>query len=339
VTRKFYEDTKYEISLGALPRADLPKFETEVASRERDLTLADQSLRQQEESLKLMLVRTEDDVVEAARIVPMDAVEIPDADNLPSLSELVKTAMLNRPDVASQKITDENALISAIGTRNGLLPSLFAYGGTYNRGTAGQPQLSSGVATAQDFVGGYGTALGQIFRRDFPNEYGGVQLSGMPLHNHVAQSDYAIEQLQLTASQISGQRDNNAIAVNVSNQLIALQQARARHSTAVNTRKLQEQILEDDQRKFAYGTATFNNLIVDERALVAAQISEVTAAATYVRARVALDQVVGRTLEVNHVSLDEAISGQVARPSAIPEPINGQRKPQQKVEQKPPAKN
>jgi len=260
----------------------------------------------------------------------MDTMEIPDRDDLPGLGELVKTAMANRPDIAAQKITDENALISSIGTKNGLLPSLFVYGGAYNRGTAGQPQLSSGVQTAGNFVGGYGTALGQVFRRDFPNEYGGVSLSGLPLRNHVAQADYAIEQLQLTASQISAQRDHNTIAVNVSNQLIALEQARSRHSAAVNTRKLQEQILEDDQRKFAYGTATFNNLIVDERALVAAQISEVTASSTYVRARVALDQVVGRTLEVNHVSLEEAINGQVARPSAIPEPVGQQKAEKEK---------
>jgi outer membrane protein TolC len=326
VTQKFYDDTKFEISLGALPRIELPRFEAEVASRNRDLILADGQLRQQEEALKQLLVRREDATIEAARVVPMDAIEIPDRDDLPSLGELVKAAMANRPDVVTAKIADENAAINAMGTANGLLPILIAYADTYNRGAAGAPSAASGVATASNFVGGYGTALGQIFRRDFPNEYAGVQLSGFPIHNRQSQADYGIEQIQLQASQISSQRDNNAIAVNVSNQLIALQQARSRHSTAVNTRKLQEQILEDDQRKFSYGTATFNNLIIDERALVAAQISEVTAQASYARARVALDQVVGRTLEANHVSLEDAINGQVSRPSAIPEAVGAQQK-------------
>ena len=217
-----------------------------------------------------------------------------------------------------------------MGTANGLLPVLIAYADTYNRGAAGSPAASSGVTTASNFVGGYVTALGQIFRRDFPNEYAGVQLSGLPIHNRLSQADYGIEQIQLQASQISSQRDNNTIAVNVSNQLIAMQQARSRHSAAVNTRKLQEQILEDDQRKFSYGTATFNNLIIDERALVAAQISEVTAQAAYAKARVQLDQVVGRTLEANHVSLDEAVNGQVARPSAVPEAVGAGQKAERK---------
>ena len=35
--------------------------------------------------------------------------------------------------------------------------------------------------------------------------------------------------------------------------------------------------------------------------------------ANYSHARIALDQALGQTLEVNHMSLDEAIAGRVAR--------------------------
>jgi outer membrane protein TolC len=91
--------------------------------------------------------------------------------------------------------------------------------------------------------------------------------------------------------------------------VIALQQARARYSTAVNTRKLREQVLADDQKKFTFGTATFTTLIVDQRTLAAAQLTEVTALSAYARARTGLDQVLGETLEKNNVSLDEGITG------------------------------
>ncbi len=125
--------------------------------------------------------------------------------------------------------------------------------------------------------------------------------------------------MQLQASQLSNQRDVNNISVAISNQAIALRQERARYAAAVNTRKLQEQVLEDDRKKFAFGTATFNNLIVDERTLVAAQIAEVGAIAAYARARVALDQVLGQTLEVNHISFDEGMQGAVSQTSKLPE--------------------
>jgi outer membrane protein len=314
VTQKFFDDTRTEIGLGALPRVELPRAEAEVATRRQDLVIAETNLRQQETAIKQQLVREEDPAIEAARIVCLDSIDIPADDNLPPLRELVATAMAKRPDVVVSKITDQNAAINAIGTANGLLPTLLAYADTYNRSTSG---TAASPGANSFFIGGYGTSLGQIFRRDFPNEYAGLQLSGLPFHNRQAQADYGIEQLQLQASQLTSQRDNNNIAVNVSNQLIALQQARARYSTAVNTRKLQEQVLADDRKKFTFGTATFSNLIIDQRTLVAAQLTEVTALGNYARMRVLLDQVVGETLEKNNVSLEEGMQGRVERPSTI----------------------
>jgi hypothetical protein len=40
--------------------------------------------------------------------------------------------------------------------------------------------------------------------------------------------------------------------------------------------------------------------------------------ANYTHARISFDQAVGRTLEVNNVSMDEAASGHVARESVLP---------------------
>ena len=78
-------------------------------------------------------------------------------------------------------------------------------------------------------------------------------------------------------------------------------------------------MLEDDRKKFTFGTATFTTLIIDQRTLVAAQITEVTALGAYARARTSLDQVVGETLEKNHITLEDGISGHVpTAPAALP---------------------
>ena len=315
-TQKFAEQTKYEIGLGALAKYQLPRAEAEAEGRKQDLILAEATVRQREDQLKLALTRREDPLIENAHVVCLDAIEIPAEDNLPDMRELITSALAQRPDVAASKIADENAVINALGTANGLLPTVIGYVNTFNRGAAGEP--ATGGDANDYFAGGYGNALGQIFRRNFPNEYAGVSLQGFPLHNRAAQADYGIEQLQIQASHLTNQRDVNNIGVAISNQAIALRQARARYSTAINTRKLQEQILEDDRKKFAFGTATFNTLITDERTLVTAQIAEVTAIAAYARARVSLDQVLGRTLEANQISLDEGIKGQVDRQSSAP---------------------
>jgi outer membrane protein TolC len=190
------------------------------------------------------------------------------------------------------------------------LPSLQVVAQTYNRAAAGQPQIVNGQGPNPYFVGGYGTALGQIFRRNFPNNQASLNFS-IPLWNRQAQGDYGIDQLQLRQSEVSGQRSMNQIMVDISNQVSALRQSRARYSAAANTRTLQQELLAAEQKRFSFGSATSADLIAAQRSLVAAQISEVNALATYARARVSLDQVLGETLENNHISLEEGLNGQV----------------------------
>ena len=43
--------------------------------------------------------------------------------------------------------------------------------------------------------------------------------------------------------------------------------------------------------------------------------------ANYTHARIALDQAVGRTLEVNGVTVDEALAGRVSHTSTLPETL------------------
>ena len=320
--QKFYQDTQKEIAAGAIPRVELSRAAAEVATRRQDLVVAQANLRQLENALKEVLVRTPDAAVEAAEIIPLDRIEIPETDDLPPLRELVTTAMAKRPDVAVSLLRDQTAEISLAGTQNPLLPNLQVTGQTYNRGAAGTPQVVNGVGPNPYFIGGYGTALGQVFRRNFPSYSASVSFSGS-LGNRIAQGDYGIDQLQFRQSQITGQRDTNAIVVDISARMSALRQARARHSAAVDTRTLQEQLLAADREKFSSGIATFNDIINDQRALVAAQISEVNALAAYAHARVSLDETLGETLERNHVSLEEGLSGRVARESKAPEVAAG----------------
>jgi len=240
--------------------------------------------------------------------VTLDSIQVPDTDDLPPLRQLVSTAMEKRPDVAVSNFRDQTAEISLVGTENPLLPTAQVQLQTYNRGAAGAPQYQANPY----FIGGYGTALQQVFRRDFPSEQGSLSLS-ISLRNRLAQGDYGIDQLQYRQSQVGSQRDTNQIVVDISNQLSALRQSRAKYSAAKQTRILQEELLAAERKKFSYGISTFNDIIIDQRVLVTAQIAEVSAAIAYARARVSLDQVLGETLEKNNISLDEGLAGKVPR--------------------------
>lgn len=302
IAQKFDDDTRERVRLGTLAGYQIPRADAQLASQRQALALAQMQEEQSERGLKDAISRVEDPLLEAARIVPLDRIEIPATDDLPPLRELVARAMAARPDLAVTRINDQNAAISTVGTTKNLLPT----GGVYAR--------ASNVGVA----GGLGTALGQVARRDFPNQYAGVYF-GIPLNNRFAQSDYAIEQLQLQQTALGSQRKRNQIVADISNQVVALKQARAGYETAVSARELQEQLLQAEQDRFSFGSASNDAVAQKQRDLVAAQSAEVAARASYAHSRVNLDQMLGATLEVNHLTLEEGERGHVARESKIPE--------------------
>ena len=71
--------------------------------------------------------------------------------------------------------------------------------------------------------------------------------------------------------------------------------------------KLEEQLVDAEQKKLAAGLSTSYNVILVQRDLFSAQLAEVQARDAYAKARVSLDQAMGTTLETNRISLDEAL--------------------------------
>jgi outer membrane protein len=317
--QRFLEATSQEIRLGAVAKVDIYRAEAEVSTRKQDLLIAEQNLSQQETNLKDVLSRDglEDPLLEAAQIVTLDRLEVPTNDDLPPLRELVTRAMAKRPDMRLNIINDENQAITSEGTRNGILPFLQVAGSTTNRAEAGTYQAGSGQTPAPNSVGGFGTAVAQIFKHDYTSRSGTATFQGR-FGNHTAQADYGIDQLQLRQGDLLTMKNKNDVVVAISNQMIALRQARSRYRNAVASRTLQQDLFDKEQQKFRLGSSTIDLVIAQQRLLSAAQSTEIQALSQYSRAKVALDQVLGDTLENNHVSVDEALKGTMSYESKIP---------------------
>jgi len=324
LARTLLDDNQRQVRIGSLAPLDVTSAEAQTASAERDLVISQTNLQQDETQLKNLLSRTgiADPVLAGARIVPLDRITIPEKDDLPPVDQLVKQAYANRSDLASQLVNEKNAEISSIGTRNGILPVGVAIGGESQAGLAGTPRtvvFGKFVETANPyFVGGIGNGLGQVLRRDFPSERIGI-FALAPIHNWQAQADYGIVQLQLRQTQLSTAKQFNQVQVDVMNSVVALQQARARYDAAVRNRTLDEQLLDAEQKKARLGASTPYNVITEQRDLAAAQSAEIAALVTYANARVALDQILGMTLEANGISIEEAKQGKVSRTSSLAE--------------------
>jgi outer membrane protein len=325
VAQKFYENAGLQERAGTLARLDVVTAESQLASAQYDLVNSQTNLRQQELQLKNLLSRKgiADPTLASVQIVPLDRIAVPDTDEFPAIKDLLATALANRSDLAAERIGITSGEISALGTRNGILPLLVGLATESTAGLAGTPQTAIipglGVETSNPyFNGGIGTALGQVLRRNFPTNRVAAYFQ-TPLRNDQAQADYAIDQLQLRQSQIQLSKDLNQVAVDVSNYLVAMRQARGRYRAAVQTRILQQQLLDAEQKKLAGGASTPFNVVQQQRDLVAAQSAETAALVDFSNARVALDQTLGNTLEANHVSIEEARAGKVQRVSSISE--------------------
>ena len=169
--QKFYDDTHKQIELGVIPRFEASRAQSGVSNSRQLLSIAQATAQQQENLLKNAISRNglEDPLLDAAQVVTLDRIEVPEQDSLPSLRDLVAKAMANRPDVALAKINDETAEISAQGTANGVLPSLQVFGAVSATGLAGTSAPFQGVAPDSYYLGGLGNALGQVFRDNFPS--------------------------------------------------------------------------------------------------------------------------------------------------------------------------
>jgi len=293
-----------------------------VASSQRDLVVAETSLQQDEITLKNLLSRTgiADPLLATAQIVPVDRISIPASDDLPPVSTLVKQALANRSDLAAERANVTSAETSALGTANGILPTLVGFATVSDAGLAGTPR--GGVNPY--FVGGLGNALGQMFRRDFPTENGGVYFQAR-LENRQAQADYGIDQLQLRQTQLTTEKDFKQAQVDVMNSVVALRQSRARYDAAVHNRILAQQLLDAEQKKFALGASTPYAVVQQQRDLGSAQSLEISSLVSYSNARVALDRTLGTTLEANHVNIGEVRDGKISQvpAQASPEAATG----------------
>jgi len=328
-SEKLLEDNRQQVRLGTLPPIEVTRAAAEVSANREALLIAQTNVAQQETILKNSLSRTgiASSALDEVRIIPLDHILVPRTEDLKPTPELIDVALKSRPELEQARISTDSLKINLAGTRNALLPTLQAFAEVTNNGLSGQPNeiaLESSLCQTiscippQVFVGAYGNLLGQLFKRNFPNYSAGFSLN-IPFRNRAAQGDYVADQLSLRQGELQLQKSVNQVRVDVKNAVIGLQQARARYETAVATRELAQQALDAEQNRFKFGESTIALVVQAQRELATDQEAEIQSMANYTHAKIAFDQAIGQTLEVNNISMDEAASGHVARVSSVPE--------------------
>jgi outer membrane protein len=324
--QKLLDDNQQQVKLGTLPAIEVTRAAAEVSSGKEALLISQTNVAQQETVLKNALSRngTATTWLDEVHIVTLDKIVVPEKEEIKPVAELISQAIERRPELDQSRINLESTKINLGGTRNAIRPTLQAFAELTNNGLTGQNNTlnTNGIYGVPDpyFLGGYGNMLGQIFRRNYPNYSAGFSLN-IPFRNRVAQADYVADLLSLRQAELVFQRSQSLVRVEVKNAVINLEQARARYETAVATRVLAQQTLEAEENRFKFGESTIARVVQSQRDLATDQGAEVQAMANYTHARIAFDQAVGQTLEVNDISMEEASNGRVSRQSVLPETL------------------
>lgn len=318
---QFLSDNKNQIEAGTVAPVDVTRAQAELSRRKRDLAVARSLVRQQETVLKDYLTRSPlDGTLASAPIALSDHMAMPAQERVEPLNDLVVKALQSRPDVAQARLQITNSEISLQGSKSALKPALDLVASTQSNGLAGATNNSAigvgnpllGGGGDGFLVGGYGDAVSQLFSRNFPNYGVGVQLT-IPLRNRTARADVIRDQLSVREQQIRLQQLEKQVRLEVTNALIAVDQARESFDAARSERVLQEQVLAAEQEKLEVGASTSFYVVQYQRDLAGARSAEVSALASYQKAKTALQRSVGTILDDYSIVMDDAVRGTVSR--------------------------
>ena len=280
-------------------------------------------------------------------IVPTTPISTPSESENIRIEDAVKEAWQKRPELQQLALNLKNAGIEVKATKNELLPALNLFGeyiatglggvetstattptGTFLPGVpvvnaAGTPIPGLFEATALStssqviFPGGLGDALSRMIRANYPTFEVGINFT-LPIRNRAAQADNAQALLNQRQQETQYRQEQNAIFVSVRNALIALQEDRESLAAAAEARSLAVQTFQAEQEKYRLGASTSYDVVLRSRDVTTAEGTELRVSINLLEDELKLNQAMGRTLEVNNITLADALRGKISGPSNIP---------------------
>ncbi|HEV3276640.1 MAG TPA: TolC family protein [Terriglobia bacterium] len=339
------DDNKKQVQIGTLAPIEVVRAESELATDQQTLIVAQTTLKQQEQVLKTEISKQVTPDLADLEIDPTDKFPEAEAENVPPVDEALRVAYQNRQEITEADLNLANQDITLKAVRNALLPTLTAYasytpsGLSGNQAVYGCPNtytfnpldntcaLGSAILPAtitSTKPGGISQSFSGLFRSNYPYYSYGLSLS-IPIRNRTEQADAARALFEQRQLQTQLQVQKNTIAQDVRNAEIAVTQAKAQINATIKAVDLARQTLDADQKKFQLGESTTFQLIQDQRDLTTAEGNQSKAFQTLATALTQFTQATGTTLDRYHVQLTDAKNGKVAHPPNIPgaPPVQG----------------
>lgn len=322
---------------GQLAPIDIIAAETQVANFEQTVYEALNSVTISENNLKNLISPDRMDKIWSESVTPVDPVDL-DAPAT-SLTDALQAALENRPELElNQTQKDINAIdqrfyreqnkpqidliasYSINGSAGALTnsvnpfatnttPTLNQIIGNVNALSAGNPDLpqitpipiTPNPTLPDNLVGGYGSALGNLFANRYPTYRVGVQFDLPLFGNKTEKAQFGRSLVEGERLQTQREQIEQNIQVDVRNALQSVRTAEARLRSAAISRENSVKQYESEQRKLDAGQSDIYKVLERQTALTTARSNELRAQTELNKSIADLQRATGNSLKANNV--------------------------------------
>jgi len=293
---------KAQVLVGIMAPIETLQAESEVASREEFLLSAQDSIDDNQDKLKNILNIDFSSPEGLSPIYPSNQANVLIVDF--DFNEIVKMALSNRPDYLAKKKDLENKNILVKYQENQIYPSVDLVGSLGINGLSGEATtITSGTFQGTSAYGGsYGNSLTDALSTNYYDWEFGVKFS-YPLGNRSAKSKLSASRLE-KAQLILGIKDlEKKIILEVRESARQLKTDSKRIKAATVAKKLAEEKLKAEEKKFEVGLSTSFNVLKFQEDLAKAQSNEIKTIIDYKQSRVLFRKSIASTLKHHDVTL------------------------------------
>lgn len=289
LAQKLLEENQIKVRVGTLAPLDVVAAESEVASREEGVIVAEATVASSEDALKTAIFPTNDPETWALRIVPTDR---PKAEQREvNADEAIRTALEKRTDILATRKALENNDLQLEFAKNQVLPTFNLVAGYGARGIGGTQLIRNefGGPVIDTIPGGYGDALSHVFGLDFPTWSVGANFA-YPLFNRQAHAASARARISKDQALANLTRLELKIAQEVRTGARGVETNYKRVQSTRAARTLQERRLDAEEKRFAAGMSTNFLVTQAQRDLADASVAEIRAILAYQKSLIEFDR-------------------------------------------------
>lgn len=277
VSKATYERAKELFNQGSISKADLAQLESQVGNDEYQLVTSESSLRNYKLQLKQMLeldgtaeMELELPVLDDAKVMQL----------LPSQEDVYQTALANRPEIQSSKLSIDNAKLAISSAKSGYFPTI-----SLSASTSSMTNNSSQNNWAQQMKYGWNNMIG-------------LNISVPIFNNRQTKSAVEKAQFQYNSSLLNLQDKQKGLYTDIETIWLDALNAQQQYAAAEVKLKSSQTSFDMVNEQFKLGMKNTVELLTEKNNLLSAQQQRIQAKYMAILNRTLLDFYAGKDIEL-----------------------------------------